>query len=402
MWSELLFTVAGEDVERWSDALLEAGALSVQAEDADADSPDEQAIFGEPGEPVPVAAWARTRLRVLVDAQCDPDALMSAAAQACVLAPPSYGVTAVADQDWVRLTQSQFDPIPVGARLTIVPSWHLESERARAAGAELIMLDPGLAFGTGSHPTTRMCLEWLDAHVTAGQSLIDYGCGSGILAIAAARLGASPVTAIDIDPQALVSTRDNAQANRVDLQVLAALLAATRRRTLIFTVLAGFATGLGVMEGFDTGAILSLIVAAFAIWLAWVTGQGATGARLAKGVGSVAVVAVFAGFIATYTLITLISTQVKGIVGMEQDKASKERRYVEATIWSLPKIETLRVVIPGLFGYRMDTPDGGAYWGSIGENPNLAQIREIAGKGDPQAKDALRNPTLYRHSGSGE
>ena len=183
---------------------------------------------------------------------------------------------------------------------------------------------------------------------------------------------------------------------------LAALLAATRRRALIFTVLAGFATGLGVMEGFDTGAILSLIVAAFAIWLAWVTGQGATGARLAKGVGSVAVVAVFAGFIATYTLITLISTQVKGIVGMEQDKASKERRYVEATIWSLPKIETLRVVIPGLFGYRMDTPDGGAYWGSIGENPNLAQIREIAGKGDPQAKDALRNPTLYRHSGSGE
>ena len=102
MWSELLFTVAGEDVERWSDALLEAGALSVQAEDADADSPDEQAIFGEPGEPVPVAAWARTRLRVLVDAQCDPDALMSAAAQACVLAPPSYGVTALADQDWVR------------------------------------------------------------------------------------------------------------------------------------------------------------------------------------------------------------------------------------------------------------------------------------------------------------
>ena len=233
MWSELLFTVAGEDVERWSDALLEAGALSVQAEDADADSPDEQAIFGEPGEPVPVAAWARTRLRVLVDAQCDPDALMSAAAQACVLAPPSYGVSALADQDWVRLTQSQFDPIPVGARLTIVPSWHLESERAREAGTELIMLDPGLAFGTGSHPTTRMCLEWLDAHVTAGQSLIDYGCGSGILAIAAARLGASPVTAIDIDPQALVSTRDNAQANRVDLQVLAAESARPDRADIV-------------------------------------------------------------------------------------------------------------------------------------------------------------------------
>lgn len=222
MWSELLFTVVGEDVERWSDALLEAGALSVEAEDADADSPDEQAIFGEPGEPVPVAAWARTRLRVLVDADCDLGALMNEAAQACALAVPSYSTTQIADQDWVRLTQSQFEPIAVGSRLMIVPSWHLESARAQAAGAAIIMLDPGLAFGTGSHPTTRMCLEWLDACLEPGQSVIDYGCGSGILAIAAARLGASPVTAIDIDPQALVSTRDNAQANGVEVQVMAA------------------------------------------------------------------------------------------------------------------------------------------------------------------------------------
>ena len=219
MWTEVLFTVAGEDVERWSDALLEAGALSVQAEDADADSPDEQAIFGEPGEPIAVAGWTHTRLRVLIDAADDAAAVVAGAALACGFAAPSYASTPLADQDWVRLTQSQFEPIPVGQRLLISPSWHLESQRAAAAGRELIVLDPGLAFGTGSHPTTHMCLEWLDAFLRAGQSVIDYGCGSGILAIAAARLGARPVTAIDIDPQALVSTLDNARENRVTLEV---------------------------------------------------------------------------------------------------------------------------------------------------------------------------------------
>lgn len=183
---------------------------------------------------------------------------------------------------------------------------------------------------------------------------------------------------------------------------LAALLAATRRRTLAFTMLAGFATGLGVMEGFDTGAIFSLVVAAFAICLTWAVGQGSPGLRLAQGFGRVALVAVCAGFIATYTLGTLISTQVKGVVGMAQDKETKDRRFAEATMWSLPKIEVLRVLIPGLFGYRMDTPDGGAYWGTIGQNPAVEQLREAAAKGDPQAKGALANPTLHRHSGSGE
>jgi hypothetical protein len=183
---------------------------------------------------------------------------------------------------------------------------------------------------------------------------------------------------------------------------LAALMAANRRRTWAFVMLAGFATGLGVMEGFDTGAIFSLVVAAFALCLAWATGTGATGERVMQGLGRVVVVALCAGFIATYTLGTLISTQVKGIVGMAQDKETRERRYSEATTWSLPKIEALRVLIPGLFGYRMDTPDGGAYWGAVGENPGLPQIREAAAKGDLQAKAALANPTLFRHSGSGE
>ncbi len=167
---------------------------------------------------------------------------------------------------------------------------------------------------------------------------------------------------------------------------LAALLAATRRRSWMLVGLAGFATGLGVMEGFDTGAIFSLVVAAFAVFLAWVTGQGSPRVRLAQGLGRVAVVAMCAGFIATYTLGTLINTQVKGIVGMGQDKETRERRYVEATIWSLPKVEVLRVLIPGLFGYRMDTSDGGAYWGTVGRTPGWEQHKQ----GTP------------RHSGSGE
>ncbi len=183
---------------------------------------------------------------------------------------------------------------------------------------------------------------------------------------------------------------------------LAALMAATRRRTLVFTMLAGFATGIGVMEGFDTGAILSLVVGAFAIYLAWAAGQGTTGQLLAQGVGRVALVAVCAGFIATYSLGTLISTQVKGIVGMAQDKESKDRRFAEATMWSLPKIETLRVLIPGLFGYRMHVPEGNAYWGTVGQNPNFAAIKAAADQGNPEAKAALANPQMHRHSGSGE
>ena len=139
---------------------------------------------------------------------------------------------------------------------------------------------------------------------------------------------------------------------------LAALLAAPRRRPLAFTLLAGFATGLGVMEGFDTGAIFSLVVAAFALCVAWVNRRGESNVWLAHGLSRIVLVAVCAGFIATYTLGTLISTQVKGVVGMGQDKETREERFVGATIWSLPKIEALRVLIPGLFGYRMDTPDG--------------------------------------------
>lgn len=221
-WNELRIEVGRDDAEPWSDALLEAGALSVQAEDADADSPDEQPLYGEPGMPAAEAGtlpgWQRTVLAALVDADADPRAVLRAAADARgAAAPPVLGIRFVADRDWVRLSQAQFEPIPIGERLLITPSWHRAPDDGRVA----IVLDPGLAFGTGSHPTTRLCLQWLARALPPGATVIDYGCGSGILAIAAARLGASRVTGIDIDPQALRATIDNALRNRVEVAVRA-------------------------------------------------------------------------------------------------------------------------------------------------------------------------------------
>ncbi len=216
MWREIIFTVERAQVEPWSDALLAAGAMSVQAEDADADSPDEQALFGEPGLPTPPSdAWRHTRLAALVGEDDDPAALLERAAHALARpVPPRVEVRSFDDQDWVRASQAQFEPIPVGERLLITPSWH-EAPSDRVS----IVLDPGLAFGTGSHPTTRLCLQWLEREMPHAATVIDYGCGSGILAIAAARLGAASVVAIDIDPQALLATRANAERNRVTLDV---------------------------------------------------------------------------------------------------------------------------------------------------------------------------------------
>ncbi len=224
MWTQLRFTVDGQWAEAWSDALLEAGAASVQCEDADADSPAEVALFGEPGEPAPAPSWRRTRLEALIDRAQRAEPLVALAAERLGLASPTdLECEPVEEQDWVRLTQSQFDPIEVGERLLIAPSWHRDALAAgHQVGRKPIELDPGLAFGTGSHPTTRMCLEWIDREDMAGRSVLDYGCGSGILAIAAALLGANPVLAIDIDPQAVHAARENAARNRVHLDCRAA------------------------------------------------------------------------------------------------------------------------------------------------------------------------------------
>jgi len=213
-WLNLVVDTGAEHAEALSDVLLEFGALSVGLLDADADTPDEQAIFGEPGE-LPPGMWQHNRVSALFNDDQDVPAILRKAASSIGLEQlPEFYIEALADNDWVRLTQSQFDPIRISQRLWIVPTWHTPSDPA----AINITLDPGLAFGTGSHPTTRLCLRWLDDNIKGGESVLDYGCGSGILAIAALKLGAVSAIGVDVDTQAVQSSRDNAAANQVAAQ----------------------------------------------------------------------------------------------------------------------------------------------------------------------------------------
>ena len=212
---ELVLSVPEAAVEAVSDALEALDALSTSVEDADAMTEAEQALFGEPGMPPPKAGWQRSRVVALFssDAAAREAAVLLQAQdffQGCVV----LGVQTVPEQDWVRLTQSQFEPVEITPSFWIVPTWH----EPPAAAKQLLRLDPGLAFGTGTHPTTRMCLRWTAARQWQGQRVLDYGCGSGILAMGAARFGASEIVAVDIDPAAVESTRLNAQANHVALQ----------------------------------------------------------------------------------------------------------------------------------------------------------------------------------------
>ncbi|MBU1225412.1 MAG: 50S ribosomal protein L11 methyltransferase [Gammaproteobacteria bacterium] len=213
-WQSVRILVDSKQAEPLSDALMDAGALSVSLEDADAGTVDETPLFGEPDHPT-AELWPHSIAVVLLEEHADvAETLAAAAQQAGVPLPAEYTVETVAEQDWVRLTQSQFDPIPISPRLWIVPTWH----DAPDSSAINLKLDPGLAFGTGSHPTTRLCLRWLDTQLAGGETLLDYGCGSGILAIAAVKLGAARVDGVDIDEQAVASSRDNAALNQVTAQ----------------------------------------------------------------------------------------------------------------------------------------------------------------------------------------
>ena len=210
-WRTLTVLADASHAEALSEALLEHGALSVDMLDADAETPDEQAIFGEPGEPTS-AVWQHNRISALFDESADPLAAFEVACRAVGLQQlPQFSLDSLPDNDWVRLTQSQFDPIRISERLWIVPTWHEAADPA----AINIALDPGLAFGTGSHPTTRLCLRWLDANIRGGERVLDDGCGSGILAIAALKLGAASAMGVDVDPQAVRASGDNAVANGV-------------------------------------------------------------------------------------------------------------------------------------------------------------------------------------------
>ncbi|MBK6009151.1 50S ribosomal protein L11 methyltransferase [Ramlibacter ginsenosidimutans] len=232
---ELRLLCPEERVEPVTDALEALDALSVSVEDADAQTPAEQALFGEPGLPPPKEGWQRS----LVVSLFADEAQAREAAQ--LLAPQDFfvdcrilGVQAVPDQDWVRLTQSQFEPVQVTPSFWIVPTWH----EPPAAAQQVIRLDPGLAFGTGTHPTTRMCLRWIAHHPPQGQRVLDYGCGSGILAIGAAKFGAAAVDAVDIDEAAVRSTEDNARANGVQLAAGLPDRASGRYDTVLANILA--------------------------------------------------------------------------------------------------------------------------------------------------------------------
>ena len=209
-WLSLRIEAHDNSAELISDTLMELGALSASIEDAHAETPDEQPIFGEPGDPPP-GLWRDNVVTALFDEGVVVDEIMQSLRQATGLGELGHTTEIIAEQDWVRATQSQFEPIRIRDDLWIVPTWH-DAPNPHALN---IVLDPGLAFGTGSHPTTHLCLAWLADHVNAKSTVLDYGCGSGILAIAASKLGAARVAGVDIDVQAVQASRYNAEQNGV-------------------------------------------------------------------------------------------------------------------------------------------------------------------------------------------
>jgi ribosomal protein L11 methyltransferase len=222
-------------VDVLSEALEALDALSVSVEDADAETEHEQALFGEPGMPPPKDGWQRSKMVALFAKEEDAqEAAVLLAAQDFFESCQVLSISVVPDQDWVRLTQSQFAPVEITPEFWIVPTWHEPPAQAR----EVIRLDPGLAFGTGTHPTTRMCLRWIATHSVKDQRVLDYGCGSGILAIGAAKFGATHIDAVDIDEAAVMSTALNAQANQVGLNAGLPDLAQGTYNTVLANILA--------------------------------------------------------------------------------------------------------------------------------------------------------------------
>ena len=204
-WLQVRLAITPEQAETYEDALLEVGAVSVTFMDA-----EDQPIFEPDLGTTPL--WSHTHLLALFEADTDETALIAHLQLLCGGSLPEHHVERIEDQDWERSWMDNFQPMRFGRRLWIVPSWHAAPE----PDAVNLLLDPGLAFGTGTHPTTALCLEWLDGQPLEGCDVLDFGCGSGILAIAALLLGAPQAVGTDIDPQALEASRDNASRNGID------------------------------------------------------------------------------------------------------------------------------------------------------------------------------------------
>ena len=219
-WLLLKIHANENNADAISDALMHIGALSASIEDANAETEQEQAIFGEPSSQAiqypPPGIWQQNIVTAMFDENADTAAVIAALVQETSIANFEYSTETIAEQDWVRATQAQFDPIKITNNLWIVPTWH----DAPNADAINIALDPGLAFGTGSHPTTSLCLEWLTQQSLQNHTVLDYGCGSGILAIAAKKLGAQQVVGVDIDTQAITASRYNAEQNQVSIDFI--------------------------------------------------------------------------------------------------------------------------------------------------------------------------------------
>ena len=234
---ELRLMCPEDRVELLSDALDALDALSVSVEDADAQTDAEQALFGEPGMPPPKDGWQRSRVLALFHEQAQAQSVLGLLqAQDFFSGCEFLGINEVPEQDWVRLTQSQFAPVEITSDFWIVPTWHEPPAQARV----VIRLDPGLAFGTGTHPTTRMCLRWIAQHEDSDalKRVLDYGCGSGILAVGAAKFGATEIDAVDIDAAAVDATDLNAQANQVTLRSGQPELASGTYQTVLANILA--------------------------------------------------------------------------------------------------------------------------------------------------------------------
>ena len=214
-WINLTFFAEEKDIDLLSEALETRGALSIFIQDKNLNNSDEELIFGEPHSG-PNKFWATNQIQALFNDSVDIKEIQDELVSNFQDIDFKFTASSVSETDWVKLSQSQFKPICIKDRINIVPSWH----KINNPKLINIILDPGLAFGTGAHPTTHLCTEWLIDNVSKEKKVLDYGCGSGILAIAAYKLGAKIVKGVDIDPQAIIASKENGTVNECNIDWL--------------------------------------------------------------------------------------------------------------------------------------------------------------------------------------